>query len=87
MSFLVYRIFYISVSLRPQTAKRQPTQVTVVSADVADLQRGRHLSHAGSNLAVFDLFDSGKQVNDVNRYRSERPAPCLKNPTRTHKLP
>jgi len=45
------------------TSILQLTQVTVVSADVADLQRGRHLSHAGANLAVFDLFDSGKPLN------------------------
>ena len=35
-------------------------QVTVVNADVADLQRGKHLSHLGANLAVFDLFDEGE---------------------------
>ena len=48
--------------------------MAVVSADVADLQRGRHLSHAGANLAVFDLFDAGIKLyflllQDYTTYR------------------
>lgn len=34
--------------------------VTVVNADVASLQLGHEVPHAGVNIVVFDLFDSGR---------------------------
>ena len=39
----------------------------MVNADVADLQRGKHLSHLGANLAVFDLFDEGESQKGEGR--------------------
>ncbi len=36
--------------------------VTVVNADVASLQLGREVPHAGVNIVVFDLFDSGRAI-------------------------